>query len=280
MSGPLPGRIAALAASAVLPDSREISVVRDADVRSLASELGMHASRVEAAALEQGIFPLRYIRNHELFSAADQLRLLRSSAAMVGLGGLGGHLIEALARLGVGRIRAADGDVFEEHNLNRQLLAELATVGLSKTIAARERVARINPAVRLATVNQMLEERDMAHFVRGADVAVDALGGLTHRLALQHAASDAGVPLVTGAMAGWSGWVAVVEPGGPGPAEFMGTAGAAEDELGTPAPTVMHVASLMAAQAAELLRGRKPSLAGRMLLVDMVRMNYEVVSLA
>ena len=78
---------------------------------------------------------------------ADQLRLFRSRVAVIGCGGLGGYLIEQLARLGVGTLVLVDPDVFEEHNLNRQLLSSPAHLGIPKVDVARERVAAINPAV-------------------------------------------------------------------------------------------------------------------------------------
>ena len=102
---------------------------------------------VEEAALELGWMPARYQRNRRTVSIAEQLTLFRSRVVIVGAGGLGGYVIEELARLGVGTLVVADYDTFEEHNLNRQLLATLANLGAPKVEAAVERVGAINPAV-------------------------------------------------------------------------------------------------------------------------------------
>ena len=76
----------------------------------------------------------------------DGTRALESAAVLVcGLGGVGGYALEALARAGVGRLGLLDGDVVEESNLNRQILATTRTVGMKKTQAGKERVLSVNP---------------------------------------------------------------------------------------------------------------------------------------
>ena len=245
----------------------------------LAQDLGISRREVQMAALLQGVMPRRYLRNQGNLSVEDQLRLLASRAAQVGLGGLGGHVLEILARMGVGCIRAADADVFEEHNLNRQLLATQATLGMPKAEAAVLRVHDMNPAVTVEALQDYLIEETLPKFLDGAQLALDCLGGLASRLALQRAAAAANIPLVTGAMAGLTGYVAVVRPGQPGPAEFLGQGSSAEDTLGTPAQSVALVASLMAAEAVRLLTGQLSPLAGGMLLIDLAEMRFEKVSL-
>ena len=89
--------------------------------------------KVEEMALAQGIIPVRYQRNLNAISIEEQYCCLaKSRVAVVGCGGLGGYVIEELARLGVGFITAWDYDCFEEHNINRQLNAQLNNLGQSK----------------------------------------------------------------------------------------------------------------------------------------------------
>ena len=119
--------------------------------------------------------PERYRRNMEALSPQDQQRLASSCVALVGLGGLGGYVLELLARAGVGHIRCADGDHFEESNLNRQLLATDETLGQAKSQAARDRAKRINPAVRVETLDRFLTTAsEMDAFLLGAHCVVDA----------------------------------------------------------------------------------------------------------
>ena len=79
-----------------------------------------------------GQMPQRYLRNEATIGVKGQLKLLQAKVAVVGAGGLGGHAIELLARLGVGYLKVIDGDCFDETNLNRQLLASTQTMGTNK----------------------------------------------------------------------------------------------------------------------------------------------------
>ena len=234
---------------------------------------------VERTALALGICPERYLRNFDAYSLEEQLRLLSSQVAMIGLGGLGGYALELLARAGVGQIRSADGDEFVPSNLNRQLLSTWRSLGGSKAAAAATRIKRVNPAVMFEPVALYLSEPDMGQFIAGADLCLDALGGLKDRAALMRQASAAGIPLVTAAVAGSCGYVSTVLPGAKGPADFFGAGAGAEDSLGTPAPAVSMAASLMAGEALNILCGRGPKLAGAMLLFDLDKMSFETVKL-
>jgi len=235
---------------------------------------------VELAALELGIIPERYLRNSTTYSFAEQIRLLKSRVAMVGLGGLGGHALEILARSGVGSICAADGDEFQPSNLNRQLLCTRRSLNGYKAAAAAARVHLINPAVDFEPVAAFLDERLMERFLTGANLAVDALGGLRDRPALLRQAAKAGIPLVTAAVAGQAGYVATVLPGAKGPSDIFGAdSEAAENTLGTPAPAVATAAALMTAEVLNILCGREPRLAGAMLVFDLEGMSFERVSL-
>lgn len=286
-------RLAALASS-LAPVPPGLRPVPGEVLAALARDLNLPLRLVERAALEavpEGVpeavplVPARYLRNMRTFTPRDQARFLESEVAMPGLGGLGGHLLELLARAGVGRIRAADGDRFEESNLNRQLLSAQATLGRSKARAAVLRAAQANPAVELTVREECLDQEGLAAFIRGADLVLDALGGLAPRADLARAAAREGLPLLTAAVAGTSGYVALVLPGEPGPADFLGvgarTGGEpAEVLLGTPGPTVALAASLQASQALSFLARGAACLSGRMLLFDLADMTFQTVSLS
>lgn len=262
----------------VLPWGETGDVLSLDAVSRLALAHDIPAWEVEALALSLNIRPERYLRNGQSIPIKGQIRLLEASLGLVGLGGLGGTLLEQLLRLGIGRIRAADGDSFEESNLNRQALSDVTTMGESKARAAGRRGSEINPSVSLETVSDFLTPESLPGFLKGCDLAVDALGGLGFRPDLQRAAADADIPLVTGALAGWTGYVGVVMPGQTGPADVMGRDNGAEENLGCPAPAVTFFASLMAAEAVKVLTG-ETSLAGRMLVADLRTLTFETVTL-
>ena len=100
----------------------------------------------------------RYSRNVPAISAEEQAALAEKRVLIAGCGGLGGNLLEHLARLGVGHITAVDGDVFEASNLNRQLLSTPALLGYGKAAAARQRAGQVNPAVSVTAAAEFLTE--------------------------------------------------------------------------------------------------------------------------
>ena len=90
-------------------------------VAAMARDSGLSPREVEIEALQWGAIPERYQRNMGTLGIDGQLKLLNSSVAVVGAGGLGGSVIELLARVGVGRLKVIDHDVFsEEIELFRQ----------------------------------------------------------------------------------------------------------------------------------------------------------------
>ncbi|WP_051694073.1 HesA/MoeB/ThiF family protein [Desulfohalovibrio reitneri] len=277
-SGEWRDELRALARPASLREGDRL-VVSGEELDGWAAERNLDRRRAEEAALEAGVVPVARLRNFETLDCAGQLALVRSTCAMAGLGGLGGVVLELLVRAGVGRIRAADGDVFAEHNENRQLLATTANRNRAKSGAALERAAQLGSCTHLETIGSFLEEAGMNDLVRGADLAMDCLGGLAHRRALASACARQGVRLVSAGVAGWTGWLAVVEPGGPSPAEMLGDGRSVEESLGTPGPIVWTLASLQAAESVRLLSGGTSSLSGAMLLVDLEAMRFERVDL-
>ena len=155
----------------------------------------------------------RYIRNLGALSEAECVALRAKTVLVVGCGGLGGYLIEMLLRLGVGEIRAADGDRFEASNLNRQLLSAPALLGRKKTEIAAERAAAVNPDVRFVAVPEFVTEENVGPLIRGCDAVLDALDNTASRRMLAHACAEARVPLIHGAIGGWNAQAAVVMPG-------------------------------------------------------------------
>ena len=155
----------------------------------------------------------RYERNIPALSEQECILLHKKKVLVAGCGGLGGHIIELLARIGVGSIIAVDGDVFDPSNLNRQLLSEMELLGTSKAEAAKARAARINPDVRLQAVNAFLTEENAAELISGCDAVIDALDSIPARRMLAKACSETGIPYVYGAIRGWAAQAAVSMPG-------------------------------------------------------------------
>lgn len=242
----------------------------------------MSIPEVETQALQLGILPARYQRNRQTISVVDQLTLHESRVVVVGCGGLGGYVIEELARLGVGTLVGIDPDVFEEHNLNRQLLSSIDALGQSKTMHAALRVENINPAVTFHARNKRLEPENAIDLLGGCQVAVDALDSVSSRLALRDACAQLDIPLVHGAIAGWYGQVTTEYPDDGTLATLYGHSSenkGAESQLGNPAFTPAVVASLEAAEVCKVLVAKGKPLRKRLLTVNLLDMSFETISL-
>ena len=155
----------------------------------------------------------RYARNIPALTNAECEALRQKRILVVGCGGLGGHIIDQLARLGVGFLRVVDGDVFEVSNLNRQLLSSVPVLGASKAKTAADHIARVNPDVTVEAVQTFLTEGNAAEILAGCDIVLDALDNISSRKILAHACAEAGIPYVYGAIQGWVAQAAISMPG-------------------------------------------------------------------
>lgn len=265
-------------------EARGIRLIPMEQLDVLAEKYGLSRREAEIAALEKGIMPRRYLRNYGTVGVNGQLALLRSSVAVVGLGGLGGFVVEGLARMGVGRLLLVDGDVFCDHNLNRQLLSEESNLGASKAHAAAERIRRINRAVEAVPYPQNATVETLPAILSQVEVVVDALDRIPSRLVLQDAASKAGVPMVHGAIAGWGGEVMTIMPGERGLRAIYGDGAVpeqgAEATLGCPPASPMMVAAWQVHETIKVLLGEGDLLRGRMLLMDALSGEARIINLS
>ena len=129
-----------------------------------------------------------------------QRRLREAKVAVLGVGGLGGAAAYALASIGVGEMWLIDGDRVEVSNLNRQILYEEAEIGLLKVEAAAARVRSFNSTMRITATARRLESQvEIADFIDGADVVVDAADWPAHDIErwCNSACFEAGIPYIT-----------------------------------------------------------------------------------
>ena len=155
----------------------------------------------------------RYVRNLSALTEAECNLLRGMRVAVIGCGGLGGHLIDQLARIGVGFIRVVDGDVFEPSNLNRQLLSEVPLLGTGKAQAAADRIARVNPDIQVDAIHAFLTQENPALILDGCHAVLDGLDNIESRKILSAACSKAGITYVFGAIQGGVAQAAISMPG-------------------------------------------------------------------
>ena len=136
-------------------------------------------------------------RTRLLLGEAAMEKLKNSRVAVFGLGGVGGFVVEALARCGVGKLELVDHDTLSETNINRQILALHSTVGMAKAEAAKNRVLDINPRAEVTARQEFYCPDTAASFdFSSYDYVVDAIDTVTGKLALIDAAKKAGVPIL------------------------------------------------------------------------------------
>lgn len=125
-------------------------------------------------------------------------KLARSHVAVLGLGGVGGYAVEALARSGVGELTLIDQDEVGMTNLNRQLLATVDTLGLSKAQAAAQRVLSINPNCRVhPLVWRYTAEGREEFFATPYDYIIDCIDLVSCKLDLIETALSRGIPIIS-----------------------------------------------------------------------------------
>lgn len=145
----------------------------------------------------------QFSRTQLIFGSENMEKLKNSRVAVFGVGGVGGYVVEALARSGVGTLDIIDDDKVAESNINRQIIATTKTIGMYKVDVAKERILDINPE---ATVNAyktfyMPETKDQFDFA-DYDYVVDAIDTVTGKIQMVMQAKEAGTPIISSMGAG------------------------------------------------------------------------------
>ena len=220
----------------------------------------------------------RYERNIPSLSLEESRLLRKKTVAVIGCGGLGGYIIEQLARLGIGTIRIVDGDVFEESNLNRQLFSDVTVLGKPKTEVSQARIAAVNPEIQVEALYGYLDEHNAADFLRGCDAVVGALDNIYTRRVLERSCESLSIPYIYGAIHGWVAQAAIDMPG-QRLIEKMYPEGAAFKDKSSLSFTPGLCASMQTALCVKLLVGR-PVQTGTVFYFDLLEQEFETIPMA
>ena len=231
---------------------------------------------------------LRYSRHILLpqIDVAGQERLLAARALVVGAGGLGSPAALYLASAGVGTLVLADGDTVDATNLQRQILHRESSLGQSKAESGRLRLAEINPECHVLPLTERLADERLAEEIAAADVVLDCSDNFATRHAINRACVQFQKPLVSGAAIRFDGQVATFDsrqaaspcyhclfPEGQDVEEVRCAV------MGVFAPLTGIIGSVQAAEALKLLIGCGTSLAGRLLLLDGLSMEWRSIAI-
>ena len=213
-----------------------------------------------------------------------QRKLLESRVLVVGAGGLGSPVAIYLALAGVGTIGIVDFDTVDVTNLQRQLLHHDNDVGRPKVESARETLNSYNPDVTVITHDVPLTSDNALEIMAGFDVIVNGADNFAARYLINDAAYLSGKPLIDGSILMFDGTAAVFIPGQgcyrclfpepPPPGEVPSCA-----EAGVLGMLPGMVGTIQAAETVKLIMGIGESLAGRLLLIDALDMEFRTVKL-
>ncbi len=219
---------------------------------------------------------LRYSRHLSLsnFGAEGQQRLGRSTALIVGLGGLGAPAALYLANSGIGHLILNDFDRVDLTNLPRQILFRADDVGEFKTDATSRSLKAANPELEITRINERLTDPTLSEIIPSADVVLDCTDNFPTRTMINDACVASGTPLVSGAAIRFEGQLSVFRPDHPGGPCYRCLYSEEDENLencagqGILAPLAGTVGCMMATEAIKVLIGLDSELNGKLWIYD------------
>ena len=259
--------------------------------RGFLRDIGLAAARQVASRIEPEEAPeaplsrldedevQRYARQLVLpeWSEAAQVAVREASVLVIGAGGLGSPVAMHLAGAGVGRLGIVDGDAVEISNLHRQHLHFTPDLGQAKVDSAAAKLRFLNPEILIEAYQVHVDEDNVRGLVEQQDLVVDCTDSFETRYIVNAACCAAGVPLVEGGVAGWSGLVMPIQPGETAcyrcafPTVPEGARSCAE--AGVLGPAAGIVGSLQALEAIKLLTAVAPPLTDAFLQIDLLSLD-------
>jgi len=247
-------------------------VIEDDALLEWARSIGISPRNAQSEALQSRIIPLRYARNFHALKLAEQRRICESRVLVCGCGGLGGVLINLLARAGVGTLRLVDGGVFAPSHLNRQWFCDTLELSRLKAEVTGARVRAINPLIEVEVFPTLMDENNAESFVKGMDLVIDALDNLAGRFLLAETTKRMRVPFIYAAAVGWWGQVSTFLPESFLDMHSVYGHGEEQDQpddvMGVLGPTPAVIGGLAAFEAIRLLSGRNSAYADQLCYLD------------
>ena len=214
-----------------------------------------------------------------------QTKLLNSRVLLFGMGGLGSPISMYLATSGIGELVIVDPDRVELSNLQRQIVHTNDNLGTEKVDSARQMLHALNPEVQVRTVNKKLEGEELVKAVAEVDVVVDGTDNFDARFAINRACVQMRKPLVTGAVVRFEGQVSVF-PLDQADSPCYACLYASIDEPprncsenGVLGSVAGIIGCIQATETIKVLLGIGDTLAGRLLMVDALHMEWHTIRL-
>jgi len=233
---------------------------------------------------EQLLHYSRHILLPQMDSEGQEV-LLSSHVAIVGLGGLGAAAALYLTAAGVGQLTLIDHDRVESSNLQRQIIHNLESIGLSKVDSAQQRLSTLNSDVTLVALNTKVTQENHAALFEGVDLIVDCSDNFTTRFLLNEVALQRKIPLVSGAAIRMEAQITVFDSRWSESPCYRCLYPNVEEQLlscsesGVLAPLVGVIGSMQALEAIKVLVGIGSSLVGKLQLYDASEAQWRTLTL-
>lgn len=231
---------------------------------------------------------LRYSRHILLpdIGIEGQQKLQDAHALIIGAGGLGSPAAMYLAASGVGTLTLCDGDTVDLTNLQRQIVHRTSSIGTAKVDSAHASLTEINPDIRINTLNERADQARLLELISQANVVLDCSDNFATRYALNQVCVQLKKPFVSGAATRFDGQIAVFDMRHPhSPCYhclYPEQPNALETRcavMGVFAPLVGIIGSMQAAEALKLLMGIGTPLDNRLLVTDLLHMEWRTIKL-
>lgn len=221
----------------------------------------------------------RYKKNLNSITKEECKKLQGFNVCVVGCGGIGGYVIEMLARIGVLNITGIDYDVFDLTNLNRQIISHTTNIHEKKALEAKKRVFAINPDVYFTPICEKVTSENAIDILAGNNIIIDACDNISTRFILEEACNKLETPLIHGAISGWYGQVSTIMPYDNTISKIYAnmTDTDIDTSLGNPAFTPALVASIQVSEAIKVLLDKGDTLHKKLLTVDLLNMNFDII---
>ena len=211
----------------------------------------------------------QFSQNMGILTEKEVLKLQSLNVLVVGLGGLGGNVVNGLIRLGITSFALIDFDTFDTSNLNRQLFSNHDTIGMHKCDVVKKEITKIYPKCKVKTYIERVQSIPLESF-ESIDYIIDAVDNLGSKKYIATLGKELNIPVLHGACAGWYGQVGWIMPGCNLIEElYLDSANGLEKELLNPSFTPSVIAGYMVSEFVKLIKKSDIVIMNELLLIDL-----------